>query len=147
MSTHEDFILNTIYYDATVNKYLYRTQMSIYGRYGYPLLGLRSRNFAAFHRENGKIFIYDYTPLKELKYFNELMRNYYEQKVVKHAFVENIEGDVKKYISKYVNSIELTFDNVNASTFIADTILKNVAILNEIYVAAQEAYYVKELTK
>lgn len=146
MSVHEDYILNTIYYDATVNKYLYRTTISRYAHYGYPLAGLRSRNFKAFHRENGKVFIYDYEPLKESKYFLELIRNYYENKVVKHAFVENIENEVKNYINKHVKQIELTHDVINGTTFISDMILKNIAILNDIYIEAQNEYVIKELT-
>ncbi len=148
MSTHVEYILREIYYNSYVNKYLYKTQMSIYAHYGYPMEGLRYRNFAAFSKDiNGKIFMYDYEPLKDNKYFLELMRNYYEQKVVKHSYVENIEGDVKKYIANHVNKIELTFDKLNGTTLLHDIIIKNIAILKTIYSEAQNEYMIKELTK
>lgn len=146
MSTHTEYVLNTIYYNKTVNEQLYKTQMSIYAHYGYPLSGLRSRNFAAFEKDiNGKIFMYDYESLRNDKYFIELMRNYYTNKVIKQSFVEHIEGEVKKYIAKHVDKIELGFNNLNGTTFLQDTILRNVAILNQIYIAAQEESILMEL--
>lgn len=146
MSTYIEYILNAIYYNSYVNKYLYKTQMSIYAHYGYPLEGLRYRNFAAFNKDfNGKIFMYDYEPLIEDKRFLELMRNYYEQKVVKNSYVENIEGEVKKYIAKHVNKIELTFDKLNGTTLLHDMISKNTAILTNIYSNAKDEYMIKEL--
>lgn len=146
MSTHTEYVLNEIYYNKTVNEQLYKTQMNIYAHYGYPLKGLRSRNFAAFKKdENGKIFMYDYEPLRNDKYFNELMRNYYKNKVIKQSFVEHIEGDVKKYIAKHVNKIELGIHNLNGSTLLHDMIMKNIVILNQIYVDAQNECILEEL--
>ena len=146
MSTHAEYVLKVIYYNKTVNEQLYKTQMHIYAHYGYPLKGLRSRNFAAFKKEeDGKIFMYDYTPLKDDKYFLELMRNYYKNKVIKQSFVENIEGDVKKYIAKHVDKIELGIHNLNGSTLLHDMIMKNIVILNQIYSDAQNECILEEL--
>ena len=148
MSTHVEYILREIYYNSYVNKYLYKTQMTIYAHYGYPMEGLRYRNFAAFNKDiDGKIFMYDYEPLRDNKHFLELMRNYYEQKVVKHSYVENIESEVKKYIANHVNKIELTFDKLNGTTLLHDVIINNIAILKTIYSEAQNEYMIKELTK
>lgn len=146
MSTHTEYVLNTIYYNKTVNEQLYKTRMSIYAHYGYPLKGLRSRNFAAFSKdENDKIFMYDYEPLKNNKYFIELMRNYYKNKVIKQSFVENIEGDIKKYIANHVDKIELGIHNLNGSTLLHDMIMKNTVILNQIYTDAQNECILEEL--
>ena len=89
--------------------------------------------------------MYDYEPLTNDKRFLELMRNYYEQKVVKNSYVENIESEVKKYIAKHVNKIELTFDKLNCTTFLHDMIRKNTAILTTIYSNAKDEYMIKEL--
>lgn len=91
--------------------------------------------------------MYDYEPLKADKYFLELMRNYYELKIVKNTFVEHIKFNVQNYIEKYATRIELTHDVINGTTFISDTVSKNVAILNDIYIEAQNEYVIKELTR
>jgi len=145
MSVHTEYVLKTIYYDRAVQDNLYRDCYSMFADYGYPLKGLRSAYFPAFCKEREKISIYDYESLQEDKYFIELVANYYTNRVVRQSLTTNIENAIKEYISKHATKIELGFKNLNASPFLQDTILRNVAILNQIYIAAQEESILKEL--
>lgn len=146
MSVHIEYVLKTIYYSKAVNDNLHvDTYGSIFTDYGYPLKGLRSSYFPAFCKEPNKIFIYDYESLQEDKYFIELVCNYYTNRVVRQSLTHNIEYAVKEYIDKHAAKIELGFKNLNGTTFLQDMILRNVAILNQIYIAAQEESILKEL--
>jgi len=146
MSVHTEYVLKTIYYSKAVNDNLYAdTYGSMYADYGYPLKGLRSSYFPAFCKEPNKIFIYDYESLQEDKYFNELVCNYYINRVVRQSLTHNIEYAIQEYIAKHATKIELGFKNLNGTTFLQDMILHNVAILNQIYIAAQEESILKEL--
>ena len=145
MSVHTEYVLKTIYYSKVVHDNLYLDCYSMFGDYGYPLKGLRSAYFPAFCKEREKISIYDYESLQEDKYFIELVANYYTNRVVRQSLTTNIENAIKEYISKHATKIELGFKNLNASPFLQDTILRNVAILNQIYIAAQEESILKEL--
>ena len=148
MSVHTEYVLKTIYYNKAVNDNLHvDTYGSIFTDYGYPLKGLRSSYFPAFCREPNKIFIYDYESLQEDKYFNELICNYYINRVVRHSLTNNIENAIQEYIAKHAAKIELSFKNLNGTTFLQDMILHNVAILNQIYIAAQEDSILKELNR
>lgn len=146
MSVHTEYVLKTIYYSKAVQDNLYvDTYGSMYADYGYPLKGLRSSYFPAFCREHNKIFIYDYESLQENKYFIELVCNYYINRVVRQSLTNNIENAIKEYIAKHAAKVELGFKNLNGTTFLQDMILHNVAILNQIYIAAQEDSILKEL--
>ena len=146
MSVHTEYVSKTIYYNKVVQDNLHvDTYGSIYTDYGYPLKGLRSSYFPAFCREPNKIFIYDYESLQEDKYFNELVCNYYMNRVVRQSLTNNIENAIQEYIVKHAAKIELNFKNLNGTTFLQDMILHNVAILNQIYIAAQEESILKEL--
>lgn len=145
MSVHTEYVLKTIYYNKVAQDNLRRNRYDMFGDYGYPLKGLRSSYFPAFCKEPNKIFIYDYESLQEDKYFNELVCNYYINKVVRQSLTHNIEYAIKEYITKHAAKIELGFKNLNGTTFLQDMILRNVAILNQIYIAAQEDSILKEL--
>lgn len=146
MSVHTEYVLKTIYYSKAVNDNLHvDTYGSMHADYGYPLKGLRSSYFPAFCKERNKIFIYDYESLQEDKYFNELVCNYYINRVVRQSLTNNIENTIKEYIAKHAAKVELGFKNLNGTTFLQDMILRNVAILNQIYIAAQEDSILKEL--
>lgn len=145
MSVHTEYVLKTIYYNKVAQDNLCRNQFDVFADYGYPLKGLRSTYFPAFCKEPNKIFIYDYESLQEDKYFIELVCNYYTNRVVRQSLTHNIEYAVKEYIDKHAAKIELGFKNLNGTTFLQDTILHNVAILNQIYIAAQEESILKEL--
>lgn len=146
MSVHTEYVLKQIYYSKAVNDNLYAdTYGSMYADYSYPLKGLRSSYFPAFCREPNKIFIYNYESLQEDKYFNELVCNYYINRVVRQSLTHNIEYAIKEYVTKHAAKIELDFKNLNGTTFLQDMILRNVAILNQIYITAQEDSILKEL--
>lgn len=145
MSVHTEYVLKTIYYSKVVQDNLRVDHCSIYTEYGYPLKGLRSAYFPAFCKEPNKIFIYDYESLQEDKYFNELVCNYYLNRVVRQSLTNNIENAIQEYITKHAAKIELGFKNLNGTTFLQDMILRNVAILNQIYISAQEESILKEL--
>lgn len=145
MSVHIEYVLKTIYYNKVAQDNLCRNQFDVFADYGYPLKGLRSTYFPAFCKEPNKIFIYDYESLQEDKYFIELVCNYYTNRVVRQSLTHNIEYAVKEYIDKHAAKIELGFKNLNGTTFLQDMILRNVAILNQIYIAAQEESILKEL--
>ena len=145
MSVHIEYVLKTIYYDKSVQDNLHRDCYSMFADYGYPLKGLQSAYFPAFCKEHEKISIYDYESLREDKYFIELVSNYYTNRVVRQSLTTNIENAIKEYVNKHAAKIELGFKNLNATTFLQDTILHNVAILNQIYIAAQEESILKEL--
>jgi hypothetical protein len=146
MSVHTEYVLKTIYYSKTVNDNLHvDTYGSMHADYGYPLKGLRSSCFPAFCKEPNKIFIYDYESLQEDKYFNKFVCIYYINRVVRQSLTNNIENAIKEYIAKRAAKIELGFKNLNGTTFLQDMILRNVAILNQIYIAAQEDSILKEL--
>lgn len=145
MSVHTEYVLKTIYYNKVAQDNLCRNQFDVFADYGYPLKGLRSIYFPAFCKEPNKIFIYDYESLQEDKYFIELVCNYYTNRVVRLSLTHNIEYAVKEYIDKHAAKIELGFKNLNGTTFLQDMILHNVAILNQIYIAAQEESILKEL--
>lgn len=145
MSVHTEYVLKTIYYSKVVQDNLRADHCSIYTEYGYPLKGLRSAYFPAFCKEPNKIFIYDYESLQEDKYFNELVCNYYLNRVVRQSLTNNIENTIQEYVTKHAAKIELGFKNLNGTTFLQDMILRNVAILNQIYISAQEESILKEL--
>lgn len=145
MSVHTEYVLKTIYYNKVAQDNLCVDHCSIYTEYGYPLKGLRSAYFPAFCKEPNKIFIYDYESLQEDKYFNELVCNYYLNRVVRQSLTNNIENTIQEYITKHAAKIELGIKNLNGTTFLQDMILRNVAILNQIYIAAQEDSILKEL--
>lgn len=145
MSVHTEYVLKTIYYNKVAQDNLYFDRYDMFADYGYPLKGLRSTYFPAFCKEPNKIFIYDYESLQEDKYFIELVCNYYTNRVVRQSLTHNIEYAVKEYIDKHATKIELGFKNLNGTTFLQDMILRNVAILNQIYIAAQEESILKEL--
>lgn len=145
MSIHTEYVLKQIYYNKAAQDNLCRNQFDEFADYGYPLKGLRSTYFPAFCKEPNKIFIYDYKSLQEDKYFIELVCNYYTNRVVRQSLTHNIEYAVKEYIDKHAAKIELGFKNLNGTTFLQDMILHNVAILNQIYIAAQEESILKEL--
>ena len=145
MSVHTEYVLKTIYYNKVAQDNLRLDRYDMFGDYGYPLKGLRSSYFPAFCKEPNKIFIYDYELLQEDKYFNELVCNYYINRVVRQSLTNNIENAIQEYITKHAAKIELGFKNLNGTTFLQDMILHNVAILNQIYIAAQEDSILKEL--
>lgn len=145
MSIHTEYVLQTIYYSKVVHDNLRVDQYDMFADYGYPLKGLRCTYFPAFCKEPNKIFIYDYESLQEDKYFVELVSNYYTNRIVKRLFTHNIENTIKEYIAKHAAKIELVFQNLNGTTFLQDMILRNVAILNQIYIEAQEESILKEL--
>lgn len=146
MSVHTEYVLKKIYYNETVhNNLCVDIYGSMYTGYGYPLKGLRSSCFPAFCKEYNKIFIYDYESLQEDRHFNELVCNYYTNRVVRQSFTFNIENAIQEYITKHAAKIELGFKNLNGTTFLQDMILHNVTILNQIYIAAQEDSILKEL--
>ena len=68
-----------------------------------------------------------------------------QKRVVRQLFTYNIENAIQEYITKHAAKIELGFKNLNGTTFLQDMILHNVAILNQIYIAAQEDSILKEL--
>ena len=145
MSIHTEYVLKQIYYNKVAQDNLCRNQFDMFAEYGYPLKGLRSSYFPAFCKEYNKIFIYDYESLQEDRHFNELVCNYYINRVVRQSFTYNIENAIQEYITKHAAKIELGFKNLNGTTFLQDMILHNVTILNQIYIAAQEDSILKEL--
>lgn len=145
MSVHTEYVLKTIYYSKAVHDNLRVDHYSMNADYGYPLKGLRCGYFPAFCKEPNKTFIYDYEPLQEDKYFLDLVCNYYINRVVRQSLTTNIENAIKEYIAKHAAKIELGFKNLNGTTFLQDMILRNVAMLNQIYIAAQEESIIKEL--
>lgn len=145
MSVHTEYVLKTIYYSKAVHDDLHYDIYAMSGDYGYPLKGLRSAYFPAFCKEPNKIFTYDYEPLQKDKYFLDLVCNYYINRVIRQSLTTNIENAIKEYIVKHATKIELGFKNLNGTTFLQDMILHNVAILNQIYIAAQEESILKEL--
>lgn len=145
MSVHTEYVLKTIYYSKVVHDNLRVDQYDMFADYGYPLKGLRSTYFPAFCKEPNKIFIYDYVSLQEDEYFTELVCNYYMNRVVRQSLTKNIENAIKEYITKHAAKIELGFKNLNGTTFLQDMILRNVTILNQIYIEAQEESMLKEL--
>lgn len=146
MSVHTEYVLKTIYYNKVAQDNLLRDRYDMFGDYGYPSIKSTSKFiFPAFCKEPNKIFIYDYESLQEDKYFNELVCNYYINKVVRQSLTHNIEYAIKEYVTKHAAKIELGFKNLNGTTFLQDMILRNVAILNQIYIAAQEDSILKEL--
>ena len=63
--------------------------------------------------------MYDYESLLEDKYFNELVCNYYINRVVRQSLTNNIENAIKEYVTKHAAKIELGFKNLNGTTFFA----------------------------